>query len=218
MRSLSSKLGVVISCGVLAAVLNLGAAKAGENCRIAFLGDSLSAGYGLAAAESFPARMADRLEAAGYACEVLNAGLSGDTTAGGAARVGWLLADEPSHVVVALGGNDGLRAVPPAEVRANLEAILDQLDAAGVRALVAGMLAPPNLGADYGRRFEAAFEEVAAAHDAAFYPFLLDGVAGRPALNQPDGIHPTARGVEVMVERIWPTFARWLETTGVVTG
>ena len=220
MASLSAKLGTALSCGALALALNLAvavaAAPAGAaECRIAFLGDSLTAGYGLAKDESWPAEMRAELNAEGYDCTVINAGLSGDTTAGGLARLDWLLADRPTHVVVALGANDGLRAIPVEEMKANLDAMLEKLRAADVATLLAGMRAPPNLGEDYARRFEAAFEDLAERYDVAFYPFLLKGVAARPELNQPDGIHPTARGVEVMVENSWPTFEDWLRSTGV---
>jgi acyl-CoA thioesterase I len=216
MRIRSAAIAVALQLGAAAALLNLSAAPAGaQACRIAFVGDSLTAGYGLAYDASWPARMQARLAEAGLGCAVINAGVRGDTTAGGRARLGWVLADAPSHVVLALGANDGLRALPVDDMRANLDAMLGELDAAGIPVLLAGMLAPPNLGQDYGQRYERAFEEVAAAHDVAFYPFLLDGVAAQPALNQPDGIHPNEQGVGVMVERIWPTFREWLAQTGV---
>ncbi len=215
MASFPAKLGYALSCGALALALNLTPAGAAASCRITFLGDSLTAGYGLPQAESWPAEMAAKLAAEGYDCAVVNAGLSGDTTAGGLARLDWVLAEEPSHVVVALGANDGLRAVPVEEMKANLAAILARLREANVATLLAGMRAPPNLGEDYAERFEAAFRDLAARFDVAFYPFLLKAVAARPELNQPDGIHPNAAGVEVMVEQIWPTFAEWLQATGV---
>jgi len=222
MASLFRKLGTALPCGALALALNLWApapaataAAAATDCRIAFLGDSLTAGYGLDEAESWPAEMRDRLAAEGYPCTVVNAGLSGDTTAGGRARLDWLLADDPSHVVLALGANDGLRAVPVREMKANLEAMLETLGEAEVPTLLAGMRAPPNMGEDYAERFEAAFRDLAERFDVAFYPFLLKGVAARPEFNQPDGIHPNAAGVEVMVENIWPTFEDWLRDTGV---
>ncbi|MEO1090717.1 MAG: arylesterase [Pseudomonadota bacterium] len=213
---------LALQLGASAGVLNrwdvAQGAVAAESCRITFLGDSLTAGFGLPDEASWPARMADRLAAEDIPCAVVNAGVSGDTTAGGRARLGWLLAEQPTHVVLALGANDGLRALPVDDMADNLDAMLTELAAADVTVLLAGMLAPPNLGEDYGRRFADAFEDVAAHHDVAFYPFLLDGVAGDPALNQPDGIHPNPRGVEVMVERIWPTFGAWLEATGVADG
>lgn len=214
MRSRSQSLATVLQLGALLAVLNLPQpVAANESCRIAFVGDSLTAGYGLDDADAWPSRMAVRMTAEGIDCEVINAGVSGDTTAGGAARIGWVLADAPSHVVLALGANDGLRALPVDDMQANLDAMLSELEAAGVHVFLAGMLAPPNLGADYGERYEAAFRAVAEAHEVAFYPFLLDGVAAQSHLNQPDGIHPNADGVAVMVERIWPTFADWLDAS-----
>ncbi|MFP4126799.1 MAG: arylesterase [Alphaproteobacteria bacterium] len=216
MSSLSAKLGTALRCGALALALNLSpAAAVAAECRIAFLGDSLTAGYGLDEAASWPARMEAKLEAEGYDCAVVNAGVSGDTTAGGRARLDWLLADEPTHVVLALGANDGLRAVPVAEMKANLDAMLERLAQADVATLLAGMRAPPDLGRDYAERFEAAFGDLAERYDVAFYPFLLEEVAARSELNQRDGIHPNARGVDVMVENIWPTFEAWLQDTGV---
>ena len=216
MSSLSAKLGTALSCGALALALNLWPAPAGAaDCRIAFLGDSLTAGYGLPEDESWPAEMRAELDARGYDCTVINAGVSGDTTAGGRARLDWLLADRPTHVVLALGANDGLRAVPVAEMKANLDAMLATLEEADVATLLAGMRAPPNLGRDYAERFEAVFRDLAARYDVAFYPFLLKNVAARPELNQPDGIHPNAEGVDVMVETIWPTFETWLRESGV---
>jgi acyl-CoA thioesterase-1 len=136
---------------------------------------------------------------------VLDGGVSGDTTAGGLARLDWALADRPDAVIVELGGNDGLRALPPAQTEANLAAILDRLAARGTPALLAGMLAPPNLGAAYGGEFAAVFHRLAQARPGVvFYPFFLDGVAADPALNQPDGIHPNAAGVAEIVRRILP--------------
>jgi acyl-CoA thioesterase-1 len=216
MSSLSAKLGTALVCGAFALALNLApTAVVAADCRIAFLGDSLTAGYGVPDDESWPAEMRAKLDAEGYDCAVINAGLSGDTTAGGRARLDWLLADRPTHVVLALGANDGLRAVPVAEMKANLEAILQKLRAGEVATLLAGMRAPPNMGEDYTERYEAAFRDLADRFDVTFYPFLLKGVAARPELNQPDGIHPNAGGVEVMVENIWPTFEDWLRASGV---
>ncbi len=200
--------------GVFALILNLASPSNAAECRIAFVGDSLTAGFGLPESASWPARMQARLEEEGYACDVINAGVSGDTTAGGRARLGWVLAEQPSHVVLALGANDGLRALPPEEMRANLDAMLAMLENDGVAVLLAGMLAPPNLGTEYGEAYRGAFADVAERYDVAFYPFLLHGVAAQPELNQSDGIHPNRAGVSVMVERIWPTFKEWLEASG----
>jgi len=167
-------------------------AQADDACRIAVLGDSLASSYGLDLAAGFPARLEQRLAAAGYDCEVLHAGVAGDTSAGGRARLEWLLADQPSHVIVELGGNDALRALPPEEMERNLDAILTRLAAEGIPALLAGMLAPPNLGRDYGAEFAAVFPRLAEKHDVPLYPFFLEGVAGSPDLSQGDGIHPSA--------------------------
>ncbi len=172
--------------------------------RILALGDSLTAGYGLARGEGFVAQLERALHAKGIPARVIDAGVSGDTTAGGRARLDWALVDRPDVAIVALGGNDGLRGIDPAATHANLDAILRRLGELNIPALLAGMLAPPNLGAEYGEAFREVYARLARAHDVVFYPFFLEGVAGEPALNQPDGIHPNARGVAVMVERILP--------------
>jgi acyl-CoA thioesterase I len=189
-------------------------ATANAACRIAVLGDSLTTAYGLAAEEGFPARLQERLREAGHDCEVLDAGVAGDTSAGGLARLEWMLADRPTHVIVELGGNDALRALPVEQMAANLEAIVTRLQAEGVAVLLAGMRAPPNLGRTYGDAFEAVFPRIAERHGVPLYPFFLDGVAGQAELNQPDGIHPTAAGIEIIVERLLPTVTDWLERTG----
>jgi len=169
------------------------------------LGDSITAGYGLTRREALPARLEEALRAAGWPVRVLDAGVSGDTTAGGRARLDWALADRPDAVIVALGGNDGLRGIDPRETEANLAAILDALKARGLPVMLAGMLAPPNLGAEYGRDFAAVFARLAAARpEIVFYPFLLEGVAGNPELNQADRIHPNAAGVAELVRRMLP--------------
>ena len=198
--------GFVNAAAVAAAILLwAGAAVAAPApARILVLGDSLTAGYGLARPESFPARLAEALGAGGRAVEVINAGVSGDTTAGGLARLEWALADGPDVVILELGANDGLRGLEPASTFANLDAMLTRLAAAGVPVLLAGMKAPPNLGAEYGAEFDAIFPRLAEKHGVALYPFFLDGVAARPELNQEDGIHPNALGVAIIVERILP--------------
>lgn len=169
------------------------------------LGDSITAGFGLPRAEALPARLEAALRAAGREVRVIDAGVSGDTTAGGRARLDWALADRPDAVIVALGGNDGLRGLEPRQSRANLAAILDRLAERRIPALLAGMLAPPNLGAEYGREFAAVYDGLVAERpDVLRYPFLLEGVAAEAALNQADGIHPNSRGVEEMVRRMLP--------------
>ncbi|MGH2342504.1 GDSL-type esterase/lipase family protein [Segnochrobactraceae bacterium EtOH-i3] len=194
--------------GLLAAALVLGmagaASAAEEPLRIVAFGDSLTAGYGLEPGQGFPARLQAALTDKGYAVEVLDAGVSGDTTAMGLARLDWSIPEDASAVIVELGANDALRGQPPERTRANLEAILDRLSARGLPVLVAGMRAPPNLGPDFAARFDPIFAEVAASHGALFYPFFLDGVAGDPALNQRDGMHPTAEGIEIITARILP--------------
>ncbi|HSA79226.1 MAG TPA: arylesterase [Geminicoccaceae bacterium] len=199
------KLAVAIALTIVA-----GDTLASGACRIAVLGDSLASSYGLDLSQGFPARLEQRLAAAGYDCAVLDAGVAGDTSAGGAARLDWLLADQPSHVIVELGGNDALRALPPEEMERNLDAIIARLKAEGIEVLLAGMLAPPNLGQAYGAAFAAVFPQLAEKHDVPLYPFFLDGVAGDPALNQRDGIHPSAAGIERIVEGILPTIEAWL--------
>ena len=195
---------MVASVNVLAVALAPASALAGEDIRVLALGDSLTAGYGLSPAAAYPARLEAALRDAGFAVRIINAGVSGDTSAGGLARLDWALAEGPDAAIVALGANDGLRGLDPAATFANLYAIVARLKAAGVRVLLAGMKAPPNLGREYGAEFGAVYARLAAKHDVALYPFLLDGVAAEPALNQDDGIHPNARGVEVVVARILP--------------
>ena len=178
---------------------------AGAPVRLLALGDSLTAGYGLPPGQGFVPRLEAALRQRGHDVRVLDAGVSGDTTAGGLARLDWALAERPHAALVELGGNDGLRGLPPRDSRANLAAILDRLAARRIPALLAGMVAPPNLGTEYGREFLATFADLARERpEVVFYPFFLEGVAADPALNQPDGIHPNARGVEEVVRRILP--------------
>lgn len=175
-------------------------------------GDSLTAGYGLPQDESFPAQLAEALAAAGHPARVINAGVSGDTSAGGANRIDWALADNPDLVILELGANDGLRGFEPSQTRKNLDIILEKSLASGARVLFTGMLAPRNLGQDYAAEFDAVFPDLAEKYpDAVFYPFFLDGVAADPSLNQDDGIHPNAAGVAVIVDRIMPYVIKALE-------
>lgn len=172
--------------------------------RLAVLGDSLTAGYGLMAEDAFPTQLEVRLHALGVDIAVMNAGVSGDTSAGGRSRLDWLLGDAPDIVIIELGANDALRGLEPSATADNLDAIITRLRAEGLTVMLAGMLAPPNLGADYGREFNALYSRLVRKHGVAYYPFFLDGVAAQPALNQADGIHPNAAGVAVIVERIVP--------------
>ena len=181
-------------------------------------GDSLMAGYGLAPGESFPAQLETALKARlGAPVRVINAGVSGDTSAGGRARLDWVLAslpdDPPDLLILELGANDALRGIDPALTRANLAAILKTLRNRRIPVLLAGMRAPPNMGADYARAFDRIYPELAEEYAvAAFYPFFLDGVAAERELNQADGIHPTAEGVAIIVARILPSVLEALAT------
>ncbi len=180
-------------------------------------GDSLVHGYGLPDGETFPEQLEAALRARGQEVEVINGGNSGDTTAAGLARLDWALADEPDAVLVEFGANDGLRGLDPAETGANLDAILTRLKGEGLPVLLAGMLAPRNLGADYAAEFDALYPRLAEQHGVAFYPFFLEGVAMESALNQADGIHPNAEGVRVIVESILPHVVRLLESARAET-
>src|SRR5262245_48943025 len=175
---------ILVGCQPLAAVE--------RPVRIVALGDSLTAGYGLAADKAFPARLARALAARGHVVEIANAGVSGDTTSDGLARLDWSVPDGTDAVILELGANDALRGIDPAIVRAALEAIMSRLKERRIAVLLAGMRAPPNLGVDYVRAFDAIFPELATKFGAVLYPFFLDGVATERNLNQPDGMHPTA--------------------------
>lgn len=179
-------------------------AAQGKPLTILAFGDSLVAGYGLGSKDGFAAKLEAALKAKGIDARVVNAGLSGDTSAGGLARLDWALEPKPDFAIVELGANDGLRGLDPAQTRANLDAILSKLKAKGVPVLFAGMYAPPNMGPDYAEPFNALYPELAKKHGVAFYPFFLEGVAANALLNQPDGIHPNAKGVDVIVERMLP--------------
>lgn len=190
---------------LLFAVLLTGLPAWAAGATIVILGDSLAAGYGLRdESQAFPARLEAALKSRGRDVRVVNAGVSGDTTAGGRSRLDWALSDRPDLMIVELGGNDGLRGIDPAVTFANLDDILTRLKAQSVRVLLTGMLAPPNLGRAYGEAFNAVFPRLAEKHGVALYPFFLDGVAAERDLNQPDGIHPNPTGVAVIVERILP--------------
>lgn len=204
---------LLLGYGALALVVNESPAQA-EPIRLLALGDSLTAGYGLPADQGFAPQLERALRQRGIDVKVINGGVSGDTSAGGLARLDWALADKPHAAIVELGANDGLRGLDPARMHDNLDAIVLKLKAAGIKVLLTGMLAPPNLGREYGEAYKAAFAQVAKTHQVAFYPFFLDGVAGQAQLNQKDGLHPTAEGVTVIVERIAPVAARLLGQDG----
>ncbi|MSO71535.1 MAG: arylesterase [Alphaproteobacteria bacterium] len=186
-------------------LLLTGSAACAAGPTIVVLGDSLAVGFGLRdESQAFPARLEAALKARGREVRVINAGVSGDTTAGGRSRLDWTLADKPDLVIVELGGNDGLRGIDPAVTFGNLDDILTRLKAKSVRVLLTGMLAPPNFGRAYGEAFNAVFPRLAEKHAVALYPFFLDGVAAERELNQPDGIHPNPAGVAIIVGRILP--------------
>jgi acyl-CoA thioesterase I len=180
------------------------AAAAEPPVRIVALGDSLTAGHGLPANAAFPARLERALKAKGLAVAIANAGVSGDTASGGLARLAWAVPEGTDAVIVELGANDMLRGVDPKVTRKAIEEIVRRLTERRIAVLLAGMRAAPNLGPDYGGAFEAIYSEVAAKYDVLLYPFFLDGVATDAKLNQGDGIHPTAAGVDAIVARILP--------------
>lgn len=193
----------------LVAVLALAAARPAEaqaprEIRIVALGDSLTAGYQLPPGDAFPMKLQAALRARGHAVSVENAGVSGDTSTGGLERLDWAVGDDVDAVILELGANDALRGIDPALTRRALDEILTRLKARNIPVLVAGMLAPPNLGHAYGEAFGRIFPELADRHGALLYPFFLDGVAATAGLNLADGMHPNARGVDVIVERIVP--------------
>jgi len=201
---------------LLIAILWLGLCLLGANAqtaptKLAILGDSLAAGYGVSPAQAMPARLEAALKKAGRNVTIINHGVSGDTTAGGLQRIDWMMADKPDIVIVELGGNDVLRGTDPATTERNLDGIITKLKAAGVTVWLAGMLAPRNYGSEYAQQFDAIYKRLADKHSVPLYPFFLDGVAADPALNQPDGIHPNPKGVDVIVERILPFVTKNLD-------
>ena len=173
--------------------------------RLMVYGDSLVAGYGLSAGEGFPEQLQQALIAAGRDVKVLNAGVSGDTTAGGLARLNWALNDRPDAVMLILGGNDLLRGLDPKQTRENLQHILIRLRAQNIKVLLCGMLAPVNLGLVYRRQFDSIYPELAERFNTGFYPFFLQGVALNPEFNQPDGLHPNKAGVAMITQSVLPT-------------
>ena len=171
--------------------------------RIVFLGDSLTAGLGLPADQSLPALIGKKLKERGLDYEVVNAGVSGDTSAGGVRRLDWSLDGDVSVLVVALGGNDGLRGLPPSELKKNLATIIDRARDRKIAVILAGMEAPPNNGPDYTREFRNVYAQLATEYGVRLIPFLLQGVAGDASLNQADGIHPNSRGAAIVADLVW---------------
>ena len=181
------------------------AATGAERPTVLFVGTSLTAGYGVEPEESYPALLQEKIDSAGLNYRVVNAGVSGQTSAGARSGIDWLLRQPVSVLVVETGANDGLRGLPPDSLRANIQAILDRARELrpAPRLVLIGMRIPPNYGQSYSRQFEAVFPELARANDAELVPFLLEGVGGVAALNQPDGVHPTAQGQRRMAETVW---------------
>src|ERR1700722_14917348 len=194
--------------------------SAPERKTIVVLGDSLAAGYGLDPSEAFPALLQSKIDAAGWNFTVINAGLSGDTTAGGLRRMDWLLKRKMDVLVMELGGNDGLRGISPAATRTNLQAIIDHARQKNpqIQIIVAGMQMPPNMGEEYNQAFQKIFPDIAKTNDAALIPFLLEGVGGHPDLNQPDHIHPTAEGDKIVAENVWKILAVVLQKINARAG
>jgi acyl-CoA thioesterase-1 len=169
------------------------------------LGDSLAAGYGLDPSEAFPVVLQEKIDQLGWDFRVINAGVSGDTTSGGLRRIGWLLKRRVDVLLLELGGNDGLRGISPSLMKTNLQAIIDRTKAKYPKAevIIAGLQMPPNLGDEYAHEFQKVFPDLARSNDAPLIPFLLEGVGGKPELNLPDRIHPTAEGQKILAENVW---------------
>lgn len=198
----------------LAMTIALSATARAESVSLVGFGDSLMAGYQLPPEDAFPARLEKALREKGLDVTIANAGVSGDTTSGGLARIDWSVPDGTRGVILELGANDALRGIPPEETRENLEAMIVRLKGRGISVLLAGMLAPPNMGADYGARFNAIFPELAKEHNLVFYPFFLDGVVTEAGLKLEDGMHPNGDGIGIMVERFLPTAELFVRSLG----
>ena len=200
---------VMTGLPVLAQTQTAGTAKA---IKMVVLGDSLSAGLGLPAASAFPARLEKALKDKGIDVDMVNAGVSGDTASGGRDRLDWSVPEGTEAVIVELGANDGLRGIDPKITRDALSDIVRRLKARGVAVMLCGMLAPPNYGSDYAARFDAIYPDLATSFGVPLYPFFLDGVAANAKLNQADGLHPTAEGVDMIVKNILPTVEAFVGT------
>jgi acyl-CoA thioesterase I len=203
---------VMAACLLLAGTL--GAAAEGKPTAVVAFGDSLSAGLGVGPGESFPEQLQAALRAKGYSATVANAGVSGDTTTGGLERLDWSIPPDAGLVILELGANDALRGIPPRVSEANLDAMLKRLKERNVAVVLAGMLAPPNMGPDYAREFNPIYKRLADRYGVPLYPFFLDGVAGTRELNQADGMHPTKAGVARIVERMLPIVSKALDGLG----
>jgi acyl-CoA thioesterase-1 len=211
-------LGWAAVFALLAAGFPAAATAADAPVKIVALGDSLTAGLGLPGNDAFPVKLEKALKAKGIAATVANAGVSGDTASGGLARVDWSILDGTEAVILELGANDALRGIDTALTRKALDAILTRLKERKIPVLLCGMRAPPNMGADYAKAFDAIFPALAEKHDVPLYPFFLDGVAADAKLNQGDGIHPTAEGVDVIVMRIMPKIEQLIARARALRG
>nr|WP_314089738.1 arylesterase [uncultured Shinella sp.] len=208
--SFKAALGFFASLAITA-LLSAGAALA-EPIKLVGFGDSLMAGYQLPASDAFPVKLEAALKAKGYDVEIANAGVSGDTSSAGLARLDWSVPDGTKGVILELGANDALRGIAPEETEKNIDAMLTRLKERGIAVLLAGMLAPPNMGADYEKRFNGIYQRMAEKHGVALYPFFLDGVAAQADLQIDDGMHPNPAGVDMMVEKILPTVEAFLKS------
>jgi acyl-CoA thioesterase I len=200
----------IVNCVLLATLIAAAGPAEAAPVSILALGDSITAGFGLPAGEALPQKLEERLRADGFDAKIINAGVSGDTTAGGLARLDWAMGDHPPYVLLELGANDALRGLDPTEAYANLDKILARLAAAHVKVLLIGMLAPGNWGTAYTEKFDAIYPDLAAKYHVPLYPFILDGVALDPKLNQGDGIHPNIAGVALIVGKLAPVLEHLL--------
>lgn len=208
--SFKAALGFFASLAITA-LLSTGMARA-EPVKLVGFGDSLMAGYQLPAADAFPVKLEAALRAKGHEVEIANAGVSGDTTSGGLARLDWSIPDGTQGVILELGANDALRGIAPEETERNLDAMLTRLKERGIAVLLAGMLAPPNMGPDYAERFNGIYGRLSEKHGVPLYPFFLDGVVTKANLQIEDGMHPNPAGVDVMVQSILPTVETFLKS------
>lgn len=199
---------------IFGAAFPLAASASAEPLQLVGFGDSLMAGYQLPPDDALPARLQAALVAKGYDVAIANAGVSGDTTSAGLARIDWSVPDGTAGVILELGANDALRGIAPEETERNLESIISRLKERGVPVLLVGMLSPPNMGEDYAKRFNGIYPRLAEKYGLAFYPFVLDGVAAQAELQLEDGMHPNAKGVGVMIERMLPVMESFVTTIG----
>ena len=201
---------------VIVASLTFAVAASARTISLVGFGDSLMAGYQLPPGDGFPEKLQAALKAKGVDISIANAGVSGDTTTGGLARIDWSIPDGTDGVILALGANDALRGIPPQESEKNLDQMIARLKERGIAVLLVGMLAPPNMGGDYAAQFNSIYQKLAQKHGVALYPFFLDGVALDAGLKLEDGMHPNSKGIDVMVEKMEPAITQFLGTISTV--